>query len=1090
MKKTMLRLLAIVVVLAMMVPLFAACGNKKPAETTQTPTSPSTTQPTQTPTTGTQQNPVDPAVNAKKEAIQALLSSLATAGGSADSQISLSLKSELIASLLGENTELPLDVDLGALLGSYADTGLTKDLYNNLLTELVKITAVGNAEITLGSNGNVTYTVPADQLVAVLEFWANSENVNAYLDSLASKAGTEGYLMTEKAFLDLLVGVGVLSLTQTAHRVETFPAPIKPDGTILEIPEFDLVFVDEDGHATPCTEEDFAEVLKTYYDAEEAFEAACQLPVMDSTAFFAALATYYKTMMDLEDRGYYTAFDINIAYDEHGYALDYYIMAWPSYDDEGTVALVQMIDEYIASGDAHAFLDAMTAMALENMINVYFAEDSEDTTEEDYEALEAAEKIIRKELSEIIVNLLESRNGAYEEALAAFEALLAYESEYTVQFAGFHLAQLQNMASVGYAFLLSVNPEEVAITDDGFHSFMAASICQRLGFEIADENGEPTEEYTVLASAILDLLRAIVLAEEFDIEGHTDALLALFEVPFTYEEITTSSALYLIAKLNDTYDFAGLLLTPGFLPCAEDQEFIGMVEILEEELFSYLTLDAEGNIDPTVINKERWEALSLALYNYAVETSSSMPEFLSTALEDLIVDLFAGEEDAFTALAQALVPYVTLGRPEQIEVEEVIGTEYGVMEYRVTAHITVITDAANTRTYGSYVHREKMAESFATIDKLYAALGHYLQFNDIDAAASILEILLKCGAISAEELEQIRTQVAAGAGFTLDFSSYPEYYGEYEVWGMVEKTIYNPIAEENLTDEEADLLAAFQTAMIDLVSTYEAFFHATEETAEDTALAALEAYIDVLTAMRDIAAAELGVGTIGMPPVQVLDIMIALYSYPMAESKLEAGTNVIETLTGMELEELSAMLSMYLLMIGNVEQPSEEVLSNAAEAMLALITGILDPESTDSEAKLLADLLHVVATSYTELNVEFLNQMFGISDLAEEDYQILVTVAMIASLLTAEDIEDYNVYFDGFELPAFIESIDFNLFFAKIKAEGTFTQIFDVQSINVTQIFEGETLVGETFVVTLAADFDIMLAALDGNVTLTFNIVY
>lgn len=1106
--KKYVRILALVLALVMTLPLLAACGNKKPAVTTAPnagTTAPSTTGP-KDPVVGPE-TPEDPAITAKKQAIAAVLNALTANGGSADSQITAQLKADIVAKLWGETAELPLDTTLGTLTGAFGNTQLSLDLYNTLLAELAKIGALNDNDITI-KDGDATYTVPAEQLEAILGWWASEENVAGFLQSILSKAQNDPtYVISDKSIVAFVL-FATLTMGATSDG-QALPGHVEIPQEMLDAV---LVYLDGDDFsvkARPCTEAEDGAVIAEYLSKKAEFDAflATVTPLSNPDETIAKIVEYADYILALEARGYYTEFHINVEIetapptgdkpDAPGYgsykAVVYATNAIPTHTQE----TLNVLRDYNNDKDMGAMIDAFLYMAIEEL---FYTATPEFDNYEDYLAYIAAHKDCTKEVADAVYAFVDViRNGAdYDALLAACDEILALRPDCSVYLAGMHLSGVQNALVLFKQLLVTLNPaEDASIEDIGIHQTLAMTICSYLQFEVEDENGEPTEAYVEFAALLYDLLRAVVYGEEFDLPTHADALLTLFAVPLTYEELTTKSFAWIVAKLNDSYDFESLLLNPDLIPSAEDEEFIGMVAILDEKLLSFLTLDDNGEIDESVFNKEFWENFALALYDYAVETQGMFPDEMLADVRILIEALFDGETDAFATLADALVGYIPLSKPEEALKEGVIGEEYGVLEYRIriAVHVsgTTVIDFANNR----YLSRDKEPDSFDAIDEFLEKYNYQYEnvLKDADSAivTDVIELMYAIEALSEESMSRLEAfgDLTQANEFRLEYLIEERESGYYEVWGEVPTTIYVPVADADLTAEEQALITAFRTELADLVAAYEAMFYATEETAEAVSLAYVQAYVDLLVALADISAADYGVGAMGGIPAEMLQMMIVIYSYPLAETPTEGNYAILEGLTGMSSEEIAQMMAGVLFgLFTDTEALTEETFNASIELCEKLLACFLDTESEDDPIVVLADLIALVGENYNGVNAEAWAEMFGSEAPADEEVKTVMTVVMMGLLAMTDSVEDYNAYFDNLPLPSIVETIDFNLFYEKLKSEATYESLLDVVDINVVQNFEGDAVVGATIELSLSTDFDILLASLKGGITLTFDIVY
>jgi hypothetical protein len=193
----------------------------------------------------------------------------------------------------------------------------------------------------------------------------------------------------------------------------------------------------------------------------------------------------------------------------------------------------------------------------------------------------------------------------------------------------------------------------------------------------------------------------------------------------------------------------------------------------------------------------------------------------------------------------------------------------------------------------------------------------------------------------------------------------------------------------------------------------------------------------------------------------------------------------------MSSEEIAQMMAGVLFgLFTDTEALTEETFNASIELCEKLLACFLDTASEDDPIVVLADLIALVGENYNGVNAEAWAQMFGSEAPADEEVKTVMTVVMMGLLAMTDSVEDYNAYFDNLPLPSIVETIDFNLFYEKLKSEATYKSLLDVVDINVVQNFEGDAVVGATIELSLSTDFDILLASLKGGITLTFDIVY
>lgn len=1011
MKKTVLRVLSLVLVLALCVPVFAACGNRNKEgqttgntqgttqgvvnnQTTGNGTTNNGTTNNGTTNNGTTNNgttnngttegttgndgpivpPVtDPVEQAKLDAIKNLLDSLTE--GSENSEISAQLKATLLAQLWGNSTDLPFDVDLGTLGQAFLNSALKKELYNTLLVELVKLSAANDAEITFDPEGNAIYTIPVSQLSEMIAAWTNEENIAEYLTKLANKAAADPTFAFD---LKAILGDILCTLSYVAANFGT--TEDYPEG--MEAPE--LLFKNEDGSFRICNDTDDAEILAALRAKQEELLTFAQNP---TTNDFDTIVTIFVNnlnfLKDLEEDGYYTSwYAEGKGSDENGNTIFTYY-GYSLFDEQMT-AVLELLETYLESGDLTVLGDGFLKIAVLEMIHII--------TDEAFDSFEAYEAYMKEHeacitasgeaLFALIVGMRDAKT--YDEVLAVLNAFNSYTNDgCAVYVAHYPLEALQSMTMLYQLLLITINPAEDASIDDmGIHHMLAQMLCSYAGFEMTDDEGNATAEYTEFATLFYELFRSMVYGTAFDLPTHADALFTMFEIPLTYTEIVENSALYLIAKLNDYYDFAALLLDPNGPFPATESEYVKLITILDEEILSYLTLDADGKINENVINADRIKALIARLIDM-LETDAGCPEELADALQNLLNGLLDGKQDAIAGFAAVIAEQLPFFAPVWVEEDE---------------------------------------------------------------------------------------------------------YSEL---------VYLPVADADLTEEELAILAAYRADFVGVVAAWEALLYVTPENAEAANLAYIAAYCKLIETLADVSAAGYTVSNSELPPAEVLKIMAVVYAYPLAETPTEGNYAILETILdtmmGMTTEQMADSLAQ---MLGELFSFSDaENFATLAEELSTLIEQLIDThlntESTADAAKITADILLILGNNYDAINAEMWTQMFGSEVPADEEIRILGTVAMLAVLMMTDNVEDYNVYLKNMYLPEAVKDIDFNTFFAKVKSEETYLNALTVKSTDVKKIFdENATLVGETVTVVFTLDFDLLLASLKGDITLTINIAY
>jgi hypothetical protein len=109
----------------------------------------------------------------------------------------------------------------------------------------------------------------------------------------------------------------------------------------------------------------------------------------------------------------------------------------------------------------------------------------------------------------------------------------------------------------------------------------------------------------------------------------------------------------------------------------------------------------------------------------------------------------------------------------------------------------------------------------------------------------------------------------------------------------------------------------------------------------------------------------------------------------------------------------------------------------------------------------------------------------------EEDVRTYIKSFAILSTLVmnyGEDI-DYNELFGSIELPNEIKDVDFNKLIKETLKDKETYDILDLQDVKVDYITDEEgNITKEILTISLNANYDIMLSAMDAKVTLTIEI--
>ncbi len=640
-------------VLTLTVPVFSACfGETPPATTTTTTTGqggPGQTPPPQTPS------------DALLALLQGVLEDVRSNGASADSQINLSVKTDLIASLLGDREQLTGDFLLGGLRapGKY-DTQLHKDVYATLLAELIRLSLNGGTldeEDLLSTLLGEGYTLSLEELGEVLTSLMEEDGPFAtFLEGVQTKIenGEVVYFVNEKTLADLFANYLMNELPLYLYG-PVFA--LRLDSTV------ELFVIDVQHEGDQCIKEENPTLTAAFRAAyRPLYELRCRSNdgpyIYDSEEALPLYLDFCEVLLEIGEQGLRIGYDL-------GADSPCFFLPTPSmlYCDDPQEALEQLRG-YLETRNTRVFAGYLMELLCYEGLSVHsysYPQGWEGT----YEDMLAVAAPLRGKIHGVLRLAVEG--CTYEQLRAALvalenEATALYEAGWSFYINGRPLYEVRNWCQMADAVLETLHPDPTAVSQDavGMHTALARLLCQQLGLPMQGDGEAPSAYFVEFESLILELARAVVYGEQIDLTAHFDTLFALFEVPLTVEELKETDPLYLLALLNDTYDFKQLLLSLGQrIPYQTGVEaYQDVVDLLDRVLLSKLHLldDGAGNpyLPADALTEEDLYTFVEGVYTL-LEKYGLLNEDLAAAFETFTTDVLQGNETPFARLVQAVI---------------------------------------------------------------------------------------------------------------------------------------------------------------------------------------------------------------------------------------------------------------------------------------------------------------------------------------------------------------------------------------------------------------------------------------------------
>lgn len=1052
----------------------------------------------------------DPEKALKLAAIRALAELLKKNGAGEDSRISMAVAAAVVASMLGEKTEWSDDLFEGEFALADADSATKQALYEALFEALVDIALdadIQAGDLTINQNG-VSYTVSAEAVEKLLaslkdaDWRAVAEKYGKLLwEDRGNIDENEMILLAVRAlvaFVDYMTANAPEPPTEDRDYVN--PDYAKKDGDTLT-----PVWVDKDPTAA---------ALKADTDAKE---AAVMEALRNGTAdeIVAALRAYVVSMQAAENAGYYTEYWLNVEYDymqgeDPGDPI-LTVTKVMSRADEYT-ELLRILDTYTAEGGLAGLLrEALPyILTIDMTARVYETTgwDIRLTAPIDWKLILHGEKRSEADFADYVEDV---------------------QNRYYVRNAGLVIGEPYQDADSGEWRADVTSPDATGIYVSVADFNEAHELFRSMGYGTISSS--PNEIYTEPDVDLMPLtqkIAALLLAFDggFDYDAVKTALDALcaylvadesgYIYAFELSDIELGDADDLLAHAYLLYSFLETLRPADTDPIEEvvgiDVRFGGLMA----SLFGLYKTDANGDLvlddeDNPIIDEAAvadFAAILRAALRYAVlgeeptvgdkTGADAMLALVGTAIARIgldVNDLVTGDYEKFVA---DLIENVPMCDPDMICLPLIakVLLEMGIPEDNVKTIASAIYAPIQKHIVGALRYPtdpdtgEKTGERFTGLAAIQWNLFAADLAQSLAGLADLPETLQEpVNAFIAAVREGTPGAVSDLLAAVLPLIPLQEYKN---VAPDGEEPHYEYVVVEEPTEEQAALYAALRDAVIAAVRVLEVGEPMTDEAAEGDEVPAVD-MLPYLRAIADawVALAEEQAGPEDDPHSRYVGFGIevpymALFAAKQAlrlaaEPTPDTMLDILKDLTGMEADQLVAALAGMLYgQFFDAENPDQVKMAEITRLLGVLAARLFAAEPKEAEIALAAaDLSDYIAANMTKAP--------AVNEEMTEEEAILfwrgaLTLFSITLLANSGADIDYNARYADLPTAEGAARPDYNALAEMLAGRSPVLTLADPAV--------EQRMTGATVTVRVRLACDLLLASVNAELTLTFDITY